>query len=72
MLDENAPAPSLVEDVLATTTYDGITLHPLYSADLITEPPGPAGYPGSAPFVRGSRPQGGVAEGWEVRQRHEH
>ncbi|GAA4618794.1 methylmalonyl-CoA mutase family protein [Saccharopolyspora hordei] len=55
-----------VEDVLATTTYDGITVRPLY-----TEPAGETGVPGLAPFVRGSRPQGSVAEGWDVRQRHD-
>ncbi|SEG68664.1 heterodimeric methylmalonyl-CoA mutase small subunit [Saccharopolyspora kobensis] len=56
-----------VEDVLATNTYDGITVHPLYTATA-----GEPGVPGLAPFVRGARPQGSVAEGWDVRQRHEH
>ncbi|MER7015715.1 methylmalonyl-CoA mutase family protein [Saccharopolyspora sp. NPDC000359] len=56
-----------VEDVLATTTHDGITVHPLYTGGA-----GEAGVPGLAPFVRGSRAQGSVAEGWDVRQRHEH
>ena len=56
-------------DALTTTTYDGFTLEPLYTAD-DTAPA--AGYPGSPPFTRGSRPDGAVASGWDVRQRHAH
>ncbi|SFS32397.1 methylmalonyl-CoA mutase small subunit [Saccharopolyspora flava] len=66
LVGEEPPAGP-VEAVLDSTTHDGIRIHPLY-----TEAPGDPGLPGLAPFVRGSRPQGGVAEGWEVRQRHEH
>ncbi|MBP2339179.1 methylmalonyl-CoA mutase [Saccharothrix coeruleofusca] len=51
---------------LVTTTYDGIRVRPLYTAE-DTAPP--SGFPGLAPFVRGSRPQG-TAGGWDVRQRH--
>ncbi|PKW19265.1 methylmalonyl-CoA mutase subunit beta [Saccharopolyspora spinosa] len=65
LIGEQGPAGP-VEDVLASTTYDGIVVHPLY-----TEGPLEAGAPGLVPFVRGSRPQGSVAEGWDVRQRHE-
>jgi len=54
------------EDVLAGRTYDGITLHPLYTAD---DPVPPAGMPGVAPFTRGGRPEGAVAGGWDVRSR---
>ncbi|RRO18349.1 methylmalonyl-CoA mutase [Saccharopolyspora rhizosphaerae] len=61
------PPPGPIEDVLASTTHDGIRVHPLYSSA-----PVDPGLPGLAPFVRGSRPQGGVTEGWDVRQRHEH
>jgi methylmalonyl-CoA mutase len=56
-----------VESLLSTTTYDGIVLDPLYTADDSTPP---AGFPGLAPYVRGGRPQGNVATGWDVRQRH--
>ncbi|WP_248959031.1 methylmalonyl-CoA mutase family protein [Sphaerisporangium perillae] len=57
------------EDALAHTTYDGVTLRPLYdAADL----PGDPGVPGAAPYVRGSRAAGGVLSGWDVRQRHAH
>jgi methylmalonyl-CoA mutase len=57
------------EEALAFTTYDGVTLAPLYdAADL---PAGP-GLPGSAPYTRGTRAAGGVVSGWDVRQRHAH
>lgn len=62
-----APAPQVPEDVLATTTYDGITVHPLYTA---RDDAPPAGFPGMAPFVRGSNPHGCVTEGWDLRQYH--
>ncbi|MFF4415315.1 methylmalonyl-CoA mutase subunit beta [Streptosporangium sp. NPDC001559] len=52
------------EEALSSTTYDGVTIAPLYdSSDL----PGDPGLPGAAPYVRGARPVGG----WDVRQRHE-
>ncbi|WP_345029281.1 methylmalonyl-CoA mutase family protein, partial [Kutzneria kofuensis] len=41
------------EDLLATTTYDGITISPLYTAD-DAAPAG--GFPGIAPYVRGGTP----------------
>ncbi|MBC6448467.1 methylmalonyl-CoA mutase subunit beta [Actinokineospora xionganensis] len=56
-----------VESLLATTTYDGIVLEPLYTAE---DAPPPAGFPGLPPYVRGGKPQGNVATGWDVRQRH--
>ncbi|WP_082403743.1 methylmalonyl-CoA mutase family protein [Saccharothrix sp. NRRL B-16348] len=49
---------------LITTTYDGIAVQPLYTAD---DRAPDAGFPGLAPFTRGGRPQGAV-EGWDVRQ----
>ena len=64
-LGEDEPAPDAVEDVLASTTYDGITLHPLYTST-DAEP----GLPGFSPHVRGSAAQGSVPNGWDVRQRH--
>lgn len=69
-LAEDEPTPEAVEDLLATTTYDGITVHPLYTSG--TGASGDSGYPGLAPFVRGSRAQGCVAEGWDVRQPYPH
>ncbi len=53
---------------LLSTTYDGISIAPLYTAD------DPAtsrrGLPGLAPYVRGRRAAGGVVSGWDVRARH--
>jgi methylmalonyl-CoA mutase len=52
------------EDALAYAGYDGFEIAPLY-----TELPAlDTGVPGAPPFVRGSRPAGGL--GWDVRQRH--
>ncbi|RZS36796.1 heterodimeric methylmalonyl-CoA mutase small subunit [Herbihabitans rhizosphaerae] len=55
------------EELLASTTYDGITLRPLYTSDDVSPP---AGMPGLPPFTRGSRPEGHLATGWDVRARH--
>ncbi|QVQ50596.1 methylmalonyl-CoA mutase small subunit [Spiractinospora alimapuensis] len=53
------------EDLLTSTTYDGIRVHALYDR------PGPdAGLPGSAPYTRGSTPAGTLPHGWEIRQLH--
>lgn len=54
-------------DQLATTSYDGITIAPLYTA---ADQAGFTGLPGVAPFVRGARPEGNVSTGWDVRTRH--
>jgi methylmalonyl-CoA mutase len=64
-LAEDEPAPEAVEDVLASTTYDGITVHPLYTRAEVDP-----GLPGFPPHVRGSDPAGSVTSGWDVRQRH--
>ncbi|MFR9727624.1 methylmalonyl-CoA mutase family protein [Saccharopolyspora sp. MS10] len=66
-IKEGESAPEDPAALLATTTYDDITLRPLYSADAELPAPGP---PGFAPFVRGSLPQGSAPEGWDVRQAH--
>ncbi|WP_051837417.1 methylmalonyl-CoA mutase family protein [Streptomyces sp. NRRL WC-3742] len=55
------------EQTLSTTLQDGLTALPLYTAENTAARPG---YPGFPPFVRGSRPQGSVVAGWDVRQRH--
>ncbi|MDR7300444.1 methylmalonyl-CoA mutase family protein [Haloactinomyces albus] len=67
LLAEGTPTPAAPETLLAATTHDGITVQPLYTAGHDSPE---AGYPGSAPFVRGSRPDGRVTEGWDIRQRH--
>jgi methylmalonyl-CoA mutase len=57
------------EKVLVTTTYDGLSVQPLYTGDGLDLSADPFGVPGFAPFVRGRRAVGGVEYGWEVRQR---
>ncbi|MGK5543431.1 methylmalonyl-CoA mutase small subunit [Streptomyces sp. URMC 127] len=64
--DASGPA---AEAALATELQDGLVTGPLYTAD---DAPGLPGYPGFAPFVRGGRPEGTAAAGWDVRQRHAH
>ncbi|MEV6168572.1 methylmalonyl-CoA mutase subunit beta [Streptomyces sp. NPDC051954] len=55
------------EDALSTALEDGLRTRPLYTAlDAAPE----TGFPGFSPFVRGSRPEGNTAGGWDVRQRH--
>ena len=58
-------------DALRTTTYDGITIEPLYTradeSDLDAR-----GLPGFAPFVRGRAPAGTRGGGWDVRQMVDH
>jgi methylmalonyl-CoA mutase len=70
LIGEDAAADA-VEAVLTTTTYDGVEVLPLYTADDAL-PADAAGVPGVAPFVRGSRAGGPVPTGWDVRQRHAH
>jgi methylmalonyl-CoA mutase len=57
------------EDALATTTYDGIRIRPLYTAE---DAPSVAadGLPGSPPFIRGATADGATLTGWDVRTRH--
>ncbi|WP_369184632.1 methylmalonyl-CoA mutase family protein [Streptomyces sp. Y1] len=55
------------EQALSTTLPDGLRARPLYTAEDTAAEPGLPGFP---PFVRGGRPQGSAATGWDVRQRH--
>ncbi|RNL84402.1 methylmalonyl-CoA mutase subunit beta [Halostreptopolyspora alba] len=59
-------AVSAPEKLLASDTYEGVTLSPLYVADDGLD----SGLPGLAPFTRGARPEGVPAAGWDVRQQH--
>jgi methylmalonyl-CoA mutase len=59
-----------VEELLASPTYDGFPVEPLYTAEDDTGPG--TGFPGLPPFTRGARADGVVATGWDVRQRHAH
>jgi methylmalonyl-CoA mutase len=57
------------DEALASETYDGFALQPLYTADDTAPDPG---FPGLLPFTRGGQAGGAVATGWDVRQRHAH
>ncbi len=61
--------PAAVEDALAYTTYDGIRIAPLYTADDAHDVAAD-GLPGQAPFVRGATRDGATVSGWDVRTRH--
>ena len=55
------------EQALSTGLDDGLRVRPLYTArDAVSG----TGLPGFAPYVRGGRPEGNAAGGWDVRQRH--
>ena len=56
-----------VEELLATTVAEGVTVAPLYTA---ADAPPSAGAPGLAPFVRGAQPLGPNPDGWDLRARH--
>lgn len=53
---------------LETTTYDGITVQPLFTRIDPTPPAVPVGVPGRWPYVRGGTTTGGLRSGWDVRQ----
>ncbi|SFQ22057.1 methylmalonyl-CoA mutase [Amycolatopsis arida] len=61
------------ESLLTSTTYDGIAVQPLYTAEDTEDTEDtvpPAGFPGLPPFVRGTRPEGAMRTGWDVRALH--
>ncbi|CUU55966.1 methylmalonyl-CoA mutase [Parafrankia irregularis] len=64
-------SPDEAEDLIATSTYEGISIRPLYDA-ADGAALAPTGLPGLAPFVRGARPQGANTDGWDVRALHSH
>ena len=53
---------------LSSTTYDGISVRPLYTA--ADAPPVPPVPPGSPPYLRGATADGPTLTGWDLRQRH--
>jgi methylmalonyl-CoA mutase len=57
------------EDALSHTTYDGIRIKPLYTAEDVHGVDSD-GLPGHPPFVRGATENGAAATGWDVRTRH--
>jgi methylmalonyl-CoA mutase len=62
------------EQALATEVEDGLRVQPLYTAqDAVSDGGAPdPGWPGFAPFTRGSQAQGSAVSGWDVRQQHAH
>ncbi|WP_392667534.1 methylmalonyl-CoA mutase family protein [Streptomyces sp. LN785] len=60
-------AGSAAEEALSTKVEDGLITRPLYTS---RDDAPDAGYPGFAPFTRGSTAGGNTAGGWDVRQRH--
>ena len=60
------------EKKLVTRTYDGLEIQPVYSPRDAVEGDDPLGFPGFAPFIRGSSPLGSAAGGWDVRQEFAH
>ncbi|OZD10221.1 methylmalonyl-CoA mutase small subunit [Rhodococcus sp. 06-235-1A] len=62
-----ADLPDDPEHLLDSTTYDGITVSPLYTA-FDERPEGPL--PGQFPFLRGRDPHRDVNAGWKVCTRH--
>jgi methylmalonyl-CoA mutase len=55
---------------MVSATYEGFSLQPLYTEESFPTADDPAGLPGLAPFVRGTKPLGAALSGWEIRQRH--
>jgi methylmalonyl-CoA mutase len=56
------------EKKLVTRTAEGIALQPLYTRADLAGLPNVASAPGAAPYLRGTRPLGYKAGGWEVAQ----
>lgn len=54
---------------LRSTTVDGVGIEPLYTFD---DDAAELGYPGVAPFTRGSTIRSGELDSWDVRALHEH
>jgi len=57
------------ESALTAQTDDGIAIRPLDRRASLPEGEDPAGFPGFAPYLRGTRP---AAAGWRIQQRHAH
>ena len=56
---------------LVSRTYDGLTIQPLYTIADWNGDADPSGFPGSAPYVRGSSALGTLG-GWDIRQLQQH
>jgi methylmalonyl-CoA mutase len=60
------------DKTLVNRTYDGIAIQPLYTRADWKADGDPSGFPGGAPYTRGSSVLGTAQGGWDVRQRHAH
>ncbi|TWU42873.1 methylmalonyl-CoA mutase family protein [Novipirellula artificiosorum] len=60
------------EKKLVSHTYEGIDIQPVYTRRDELEGKDPSGFPGSSPFLRGSKPLGSVLNGTDLRQEHAH
>jgi methylmalonyl-CoA mutase len=56
------------ETKMITHTYDGVNIQPIYTAESWPSANDPSGFPGSAPYTRGTKPLGHSQGGWDVRQ----
>lgn len=56
------------EKTMLTSTYEGITLQPIYTRADARALPAADALPGQAPFVRGTRPLGYRQQPWQVAQ----
>lgn len=60
------------EKKMVVKTYDGIDIQPLYTKADWNADSNPSGFPGSAPFTRGTSAVGRSVDGWDIRQIHAH
>lgn len=60
------------EKKLVTPTYDGVPIQPAYNGEDWDSTGDPSGFPGMAPFTRGSLPLGQSQAGWEICQEYRH
>ncbi|MFW0785665.1 methylmalonyl-CoA mutase family protein [Gordonia sp. CPCC 206044] len=58
--------PGRPDELLSTTTLDGLSIRPLYTRKDETAE---SGLPGAFPFVRGADPERDVTQGWRVTER---
>ena len=58
------------EKKLVSHTYEGIDIQPLYTRQDWPAEGDPSGFPGLAPFTRGSTPLDHLRDGWDIRQEH--
>lgn len=56
------------DKIMYTTTYEGLTIEPMYHAEDLEGLPHLDSKPGFPPFVRGTKPNGFVNEPWKISQ----